>query len=321
MPPTSPPTRIALAGAGAFGMKHLDALATIDNVELAAVVTQDPDEARDIALRYGATSASTDLADVLKRDDIDAVILCTPTPLHAEQAIAAMRANKHVEVEIPLADSWADARAVAQTQRETGRICMVGHTRRFNPSHRWVHGRIQTGEFRLQQLEVRTHFLRRSNLNALNQPRTWTDHLLWHHAAHTVDLLQYQTGEAIVAASAIQGPKHPELGIAMDMSVQLLTSSGTVCTLSLSFNNDGPFGSTFRYIGDTGTYLAQYDDLTTGRGDPVDLSGANVPSNGIEGQDREFIAAIREGRAPESSVTAVLDSYRILAELEQQLGA
>jgi 2-hydroxy-4-carboxymuconate semialdehyde hemiacetal dehydrogenase len=312
--------RIALAGTGAFGRKHLDGLATIDDIELSAVVTPDLDEAKEVATRYGAASAATDLAEVLKRDDVDAVILCTPTPLHAAQAIAVMRAGKHVEVEIPLADGWADATAVARTQRETGRICMAGHTRRFNPSHRWIRARIESGDFRLQHLEVQTYFLRRSNLNALNQPRTWTDHLLWHHAAHTVDLLRYQTGEDIVAANAIQGPKHPELGIAMDMSVQLLTSGSTVCTLALSFNNDGPFGSVFRYVGDTGTYLARYDDLFTGRDEPVDLSQVGVPGNGIEGQDREFVAAIREGRQPEASVAAVLDSYRTLAQLERQLG-
>ncbi|MFI9629709.1 Gfo/Idh/MocA family oxidoreductase [Streptomyces sp. NPDC052042] len=320
MPIATSPTRIALAGTGAFGRRHLESLVTIDDAELAVVVTPHRDEARDVALRFGAAEAATDLADVLKRDDIDAVILCTPTPLHAQQAIAALRSGKHVQVEIPVADNWADVRAVAAAQRETGRICMVGHTRRFNPSHRWIRHRLGTGEFRLQQLEVRTHFLRRSNLNALNQPRTWTDHLLWHHAAHTVDLLRYQTREDIVAAHAIRGPDHPGLGIAMDMAVHLLTSGGTVCTLSLSFNNDGPQGSTFRYIGDTATYLAHYDALTSGRGEPIDLSPFDA-TPGVEGQDREFVAAIRENREPESSLTAVLDGYRTLAELEQLLAA
>jgi 2-hydroxy-4-carboxymuconate semialdehyde hemiacetal dehydrogenase len=319
MPEATRPVRVALAGIGAFGMKHLDGLAQIEDIELAALVTPDASQGREVAGRYGVTSVVTCLRDVLERDDIDAIILCTPTPLHATQAIDAMRAGKHVQVEIPAADSWADAEAVARVQRRTGRICMVGHTRRFNPSHRWIRARIQAGEFRLQHLNVQTHFLRRSNLNALNQPRTWTDHLLWHHAAHTVDLVRYQTGEEIVAANALQGPPHPELGIAMDMSVQLLTSGGSLCTLSLSFNNDGPFGSTFRYIGDTGTYVARYDDLVTGNEEQVDLSRLDVPGNGIEGQDREFASAILAERQPESSISAVLPSYQILGVLERQL--
>ncbi|MDT7593046.1 MAG: 2-hydroxy-4-carboxymuconate semialdehyde hemiacetal dehydrogenase [Pseudonocardiales bacterium] len=315
----SGPVRIALVGAGAFGIKHLDALSVIDDAVVGSVVSTPIEQAKEVAARYGATHAGTELDEVLARDDIDAVILASPTPLHAEQAVATLRAGKHVQVEIPLADSWAGAESVALAAEETGLVCMAGHTRRFNPSHRWVRGRIQAGALTLQHLEVQTYFLRRSNLNALGQPRSWTDNLLWHHAAHTVDLLRYQTGQDVVAGHVLAGPTHAELGIPMDMSIQLRTSGGTLCTLSLSFNNDGPFGSVFRYIGDTGTYLARYDDLVTGNDEPVDLSGVGVPGNGIEGQDREFVAAIRDGRAPESSVTSVLPSYRVLADLDAQL--
>jgi 2-hydroxy-4-carboxymuconate semialdehyde hemiacetal dehydrogenase len=241
--------------------------------------------------------------------------------MHSDQAIAVMRAGKHVQVEIPLADNLEDARAVLRTQRETGLVCMVGHTRRFNPSHQWIRNRILTGELRIQQLNVQTYFYRRTNMNALGEPRSWTDHLLWHHAAHTVDLFQYQTGEPVVVANAIQGPIHPELGIAMDMSIQLLTASGVVCTLSLSFNNEGPLGTFFRYICDNGTYIARYDELVTGEEAPVDLSGIGVSDNGIELQDREFISAIVEGREPNASVAAVQPCYEVLDGLERALAA
>ena len=232
-----------------------------------------------------------------------------------------MRAGKHVQVEIPLADSWTDALAVDRVQQETGLVCMVGHTRRFNPSHQWIHQRITSGDLSIQQLDVQTYFFRRTNMNALGQARSWTDHLLWHHAAHTVDLFQYQTGQHVQVAHAIQGPIHPELGIAMDMSIQLRTTEGAICTLSLSFNNDGPLGTFFRYICDNGTYLARYDDLVTGKEEPIDVSQIAVSTNGIELQDREFISAIREDREPNSSVTSVLDCYRVLGELERQLAA
>jgi 2-hydroxy-4-carboxymuconate semialdehyde hemiacetal dehydrogenase len=311
--------RIALAGAGAFGTKHLDALTAIDGVSVTSVVSRRLEQAQEVADRYGAVHASTELDEALARDDVDAVILCTPTQLHARQAIAAMRAGKHVQVEIPLADSWADALEVDRVQKETGLVAMVGHTRRFNPSHQWVHRRIVAGELAIQQLDVQTYFFRRTNMNALGRPRSWTDHLLWHHAAHTVDLFQYQTGERVEIANAVQGPIHPELGIAMDLSIQLRTTSGRLCTLSLSFNNDGPLGTFFRYICDNGTYIARYDDLVTGKEEPVDVSTVDVSTNGIELQDREFVAAIREGRQPNSSVAGVLDCYRVLGELEQQL--
>jgi 2-hydroxy-4-carboxymuconate semialdehyde hemiacetal dehydrogenase len=312
--------RIALAGAGAFGEKHLDGLKNIDGVEIVSIISRRLEQAEEVARKYGARHASTELADALARDDVDAVILCTPTQMHAAQAIACMAAGKHVQVEIPLSDSWADAEAVLKKSQETGLVCMVGHTRRFNPSHQYVHNRIVTGEFNVQQMDVQTYFFRRKNMNAKGEPRSWTDHLLWHHAAHTIDLFAYQAGR-IVTANAIQGPKHPDLGIAMDMSIQLKSESGAICTLSLSFNNDGPLGTFFRYIGDNATYIARYDDLVNGKEEPIDLSGVAVSNNGIELQDREFIAAIREGREPNSSVAQVLDCYRAIGELAQQLEA
>src|SRR5215467_10590554 len=311
--------KIALAGTGAFGIKHLDGLQNIGGVTVTSIVSRRIEQAEEIARKYGVGDATTDLAEVLARDDVDAVILCTPTQLHASQAIEAMRAGKHVQVEIPVADSWAQAQEVEWVQRETGRTCMVGHTRRFNPSHQWVRRRILAGELSIQQMDVQTYFFRRTNMNAAGQPRSWTDHLLWHHAAHTVDLFQYQTGKQAQIANAVQGPIHPQLGIAMDMSIQLRTPSGKVLTLSLSFNNDGPLGSFFRYICDNGTYIARYDDLVTGYEEKIDVSQVDVSTNGIELQDREFVAAINGGREPNSSVRDVLPCYRVLGELDTHL--
>jgi 2-hydroxy-4-carboxymuconate semialdehyde hemiacetal dehydrogenase len=315
----SKPIKVALAGAGAFGIKHLDAIKLIDGVEVVSLVSRELEKTRETAAQYGIGHVTTDLADSLALSAVDAVILCTPTQMHAAQAIACMNAGKHVQVEIPLADSLAGAEAVVTLQQKTGLVAMCGHTRRFNPSHQWVHKKIGAGEFNIQQMDVQTYFFRRSNMNALGQARSWTDHLLWHHAAHTVDLFAYQTGGTIVAANALQGPIHPTLGIAMDMSIQLKSSTGAICTLSLSFNNDGPLGTFFRYIGDTGTYIARYDDLIDAKDNKIDVSKVDVSMNGIELQDREFFAAIREGREPNGSVAQVLPCYRTLHGLEQQL--
>jgi 2-hydroxy-4-carboxymuconate semialdehyde hemiacetal dehydrogenase len=311
--------KVALAGAGAFGIKHLDAIKVIDGVEVVSLVSRELDKTRDVAAKYGIGHVSTDLADSLALKEVDAVILCTPTQMHAAQAIACMNAGKHVQVEIPLADSLAGAESVLALQQKTGLVAMCGHTRRFNPSHQWLHKKIGAGEFNIQQMDVQTYFFRRSNMNALGQARSWTDHLLWHHAAHTVDLFAYQTGGSIVAANALQGPIHPTLGIAMDMSIQLKSSTGAICTLSLSFNNDGPLGTFFRYIGDSGTYIARYDDLIDAKDNKIDVSKVDVSINGIELQDREFFAAISEGREPNASVAQVLPCYRILDQLEKQL--
>ncbi|MDR6213470.1 Gfo/Idh/MocA family oxidoreductase [Paracidovorax wautersii] len=319
MRPT-PPIKVALAGAGAFGIKHLDGIRNIDGVEVAWLVSRDLEKTRAIADKYGIPNATTDLDDVLADPTVDAVILCTPTQMHAAQAIACLNAGKHVQVEIPLCDVLADGEQVLQAQQRTGLVAMCGHTRRFNPSHQYIHRKVQAGAFNLQQMDVQTYFFRRTNMNALGEPRSWTDHLLWHHAAHTVDLFAYQAGE-IVQAHALQGPIHPTLGIAMDMSIQLRSRSGAICTLSLSFNNDGPLGTFFRYIGDSATYVARYDDLVNGREEKIDVSQVDVSMNGIELQDREFFAAIREGREPNASIAQVLPCYRVLHQLEQQLNA
>jgi 2-hydroxy-4-carboxymuconate semialdehyde hemiacetal dehydrogenase len=313
--------RVALAGAGAFGQKHLDALKLIDGVEITSVIGRELDKTQEVAKKYGIGHATTDLNETLKRSDVDAVILATPTQMHASQSIACLNAGKHVQVEIPLCDKLADGKAVVQAQEKTGLVAMVGHTRRFNPSHQFVHKRIEKGEFHIQQMDVQTYFFRRTNMNALGQPRSWTDHLLWHHAAHTVDLFQYQTGSRVVKANAVQGPIHPALGIAMDMSIQLKAENGAICTLSLSFNNEGPLGTFFRYIGDTATYIARYDDLYNGKDEKIDVSKVDVSMNGIELQDREFVAAIREGREPNASVANVLPCYEVLDRLESRLSA
>jgi len=311
--------KVALAGAGAFGVKHLDGIKNIDGVEVISLVGRELDATRQVATEYGIPHVSTDLADSLAIGEVDAVILCTPTQLHAAQASACLKAGKHVQVEIPLADSLKDAQAVVDLQKSSGLVAMCGHTRRFNPSHQWVHQKILGGEFNIQQMDVQTYFFRRTNMNALGQPRSWTDHLLWHHAAHTVDLFAHQARSPIVKANAIEGPIHPTLGIAMDMSIQLKAQNGAICTLSLSFNNDGPLGSFFRYIGDTGTYIARYDDLFTGREEKIDVSKVDVSMNGIELQDREFFAAIREGREPNASVAQVLPCYQVLHDLDRQV--
>lgn len=312
--------KVLLSGPGAFGLKHLDGIKNIDDVEVVSLVGRTLDKTQGVADQYGIGHVSTNLGEALEETEAEAVILCTPTQQHASESMQCMRAGKHVQVEIPLADSWADAQAVMGTQQETGLVCMVGHTRRFNPSHQWVHNRIKAGELNVQQMDVQTYFFRRKNINAKGEARSWTDHLLWHHAAHTVDLFAYQAGSPIVKANAIQGPIHPELGIALDMSVQLQAENGAICTLSLSFNNDGPLGTFFRYICDNGTYIARYDDLVDGREEPIDVSQVDVSMNGIELQDREFFSAIEEGREPNSSVSKVLPCYKVLHDLEQQLG-
>jgi 2-hydroxy-4-carboxymuconate semialdehyde hemiacetal dehydrogenase len=311
--------KICVAGQGAFGVKHLEAISRIDGVEVVSLAGGNPAGTEEVAKKFDIPHWTSDLGESLKQPGVEAVILATPTQMHAKQAEQCMRAGKHVQIEIPMADSLADSEHILKVQKETGLIAMAGHTRRFNPSHQWIHKRIKAGELKVQQMNVQTYFFRRTNMNAAGKPRSWTDHLLWHHACHTVDLFQYQTGESVSQCHAFEGPLHPELKIAMDMSIGMKTPSGAICTLSLSFNNKGPQGTFFRYICDNGTYVAYYDDLVDGDQKQVDLSKVDVSMNGIELQDREFFAAIREKREPNSSVAQCLPAMQTLDRLERSL--
>jgi 2-hydroxy-4-carboxymuconate semialdehyde hemiacetal dehydrogenase len=312
--------KIVMVGQGAFGQKHMDGLKNIDGVEVVSLAGGKPESVEAVAKKYGIPHWTSNLAESLAQPGVDAAIIASPTQMHADQAVQVLQAGKHVEIEIPIADSLADAERIHKAQQDSGLIAMAGHTRRFNPSHQWVHNRISAGELKLQHLIVQTFFFRRKNMNLEGKPRSWTDHLLWHHACHTVDLFQYQTGETASDVQALEGPMHPELGIAMDMSIGMKVPSGAACSLALSFNNDGPQGTFFRYICDNGTYIARYDDLFDGKDKQIDLTGVAVSSNGIELQDREFIAAIQEGREPNSSVAQVLPAMQTLHRLEQCLG-
>jgi 2-hydroxy-4-carboxymuconate semialdehyde hemiacetal dehydrogenase len=310
------PLKVCLAGAGAFGTRHLEAIALIDGMQVVSLVGRERARTQAVADRFGIAHVATELGESLARPEIEAVILCTPTQLHARQAIACLEAGKHVQVEIPMADNLADAQELVRVQQRTGLVAMAGHTRRYNPSHQWIHNRLRSGELMLRQMDVQTYFFRRTNMNALGEARSWTDHLLWHHACHTVDLFQYQTGATATQVSAMQGPPHPNLNIAMDMSVQLKAACGALCTLSLSFNNDGPLGSVFRYICDQGTFVARYDELFDGRDNRIDVSAVDVSMNGIELQDRDFLRAIEHQAEPVAAVSRVLGAYRTLHRLQ-----
>ena len=314
--------KIAVAGQGAFGIKHLEAIQNIPGIEVVSLAGGRPAGTEEVAKKWKIPHWTSDFGEMLKQPGIEAVIIASPTQVHAAQATQAMRAGKHVLIEIPIADTLADSEEILHVAEQTGVVAMAGHVRRFNPSHQYVHNKITAGELRIQQMDVQTYFFRRTNMNAAGQPRTWTDHLLWHHACHTVDLFQWQTGELPSVAYAVEGPHHPELKIAMDMGILLKApKSGSILTLSLSFNNNAQQGSFFRYIGDTGTYKAYYDDLSDGKDNVIDLTKVDVSMNGIELEDREFFAAIKEKRQPKSSVKDCLEAMRTLDRLEKVMNS
>ena len=164
--------KVGLAGQGAFGIKHLEAVRNIPGVEVITLTGGNQEATREVAQKFGIPHYTGDLAESLKQPGLDAMLLATPTQMHASQAIQCLQAGKHVMVEIPMADNLADSEKLVQVQKQTGLVAMAGHTRRFNPSHQWIRRRIVAGELKVLQMDVQTYFFRRTNMNALGKPRS-----------------------------------------------------------------------------------------------------------------------------------------------------
>jgi 2-hydroxy-4-carboxymuconate semialdehyde hemiacetal dehydrogenase len=308
--------KIALAGTGAMGEVHAKALRNIAGVEVVSVAGRTEEHAKEFAAKWNIPYASADLEACIDQPGVDAVILTTPSDQHCEQTLLALGKGKHVQVEIPMALNLADSQRMLQAQKQAGRVLMVTHTRRFANPHREIRRRIREGTFRLYHMVVETYFFRRTNLNMFGQPRSWVDNLLWHHGCHSVDLAQWILDDPNWDAWGQRGPDHPELKIPMDISVAMKSTSGVLFTMAMSFNNKGPFGGFYRYIGEEETYKVYRDSMTDSEGKEVEFADTTLA---FDRQDIEFVSAIREGREPESSAASVVPTMALLDKIDQAM--
>lgn len=308
--------KICLAGTGAMGATHAKALAKIGGVEIVSVASRTEEGGAKFAAEHGISFHSTSLEACLDRPGVEAVILTTPSAQHCEQTLLALGRGMHVQVEIPMSLNLPDAEKMAAAARRAGRVCMVTHTRRFSSPHREIRRRIQEGRFHLHHMVVETYFFRRTNLNMHGEARSWVDSLLWHHACHSVDLAYWVTGDANWNVWGQKGPDHPALGIPMDLTVAMKSARGPIFTMAMSFNNKGPFGGFYRYIGEEDTYKVFRDTMTDGEGREVALDGILA----FDRQDVEFVSAIREGRQPESSAESCVPTMALLDGIERAMG-
>src|SRR3954468_10108939 len=307
--------KICLAGTGAMGVIHAKALAKIDGVEIVSIASRTEDSGKKFAEEYKIPFTSTSLEACIDRPGVDAVIITTPSDQHHDQTILALGKGKHVQVEIPMALSLKDSQNMLAAAKKAGKTCMITHTRRFAAPHREMLKRIQEGTFHLHHLVVETYFFRRQNLNMHGEARSWVDNLLWHHGCHSVDLAHWVLGEPNFEVWGQQGPLHPELGIPMDMTVAMRSKKGPLFSMAMSFNNKGPFGGFYRYIGEEDTYKIYRDSMTDSEGKDVPLD----PMLAFDRQDVEFVSAIREGREPESSAASVVPSMALLDKIDRAM--
>ncbi|MEO8258181.1 MAG: Gfo/Idh/MocA family oxidoreductase [Acidobacteriota bacterium] len=307
--------KICLAGTGAMGVIHAKALQKIDGVDVVSIASRTEDSGRKFAQEYGIPFSSTSLEACLDRPGVEAVILTTPSDQHCDQTLLALAKGKHVQVEIPMALNLADSGRMLAASRDAGKTLMVTHTRRFSSPHREIKRRIGEGTFHLQHMVVETYFFRRTNLNMHGQPRSWVDNLLWHHGCHSVDIAQWLLDDPDWDVWGQKGPDHPDLGIPMDLTVAMKSKAGPLFSMAMSFNNKGPFGGFYRYIGEEDTYKVYRDSMTDSEGKDVALD----PMPAFDRQDVEFVSAIREGRQPESSAASVVPTMALLDRIDRAM--
>ncbi len=308
--------KICLAGTGAMGEIHAKALAAIEGVEIASIAARTDGSAQEFAAKWKIPFGSANLEECIDRPGVDAVILTTPIDQHCDQTLLALSKGKHVQVEIPMALNLADSQKMLDAQKRAGKVLMVTHTRRFANPHREIRRHIQDGSFHLHHMVVETYFFRRTNLNMHGQPRSWVDNLLWHHGCHSVDLAHWILSEPNWECWGQKGPDHRELKIPMDISVGMKSSKGPLFTMAMSFNNKGPFGGFYRYIGEEETYKVYRDSMTDSEGKEVQFDDNTLA---FDRQDIEFVAAIREGREPESSAASVVPTMALLDKIDKAM--
>jgi 2-hydroxy-4-carboxymuconate semialdehyde hemiacetal dehydrogenase len=308
--------KICLAGTGAMGEIHMKALEKLNDVQVISVNSRTEEGGKAFAEKWKIPFQSTNLEACIDRPGVDAVILTTPSSMHPEQTILALNKGKHVQVEIPMSLNLPDARKMLEVAKKSGKICMVTHTRRFSAPHREIRRRVQEGSFHLHHMVVETYFFRRSNTNMHGQARSWVDNLLWHHGCHSVDLAYWILNDPDLEAWGQEGPDHPVMQIPMDMTIGMRSKKmKTTISMALSFNNRGPFGGFYRYIGEEETYKVYRDGMTDSEGKEVPLQGPIA----FDLQDVEFVGAIREGREPESSAASCVPTMALLDKIEKSM--
>ena len=299
-----------------MGEIHVKALKKIDNVTVVSVAGRTDSGVKEFAAKWNIPHASTNLEECIDRPGVDAVILTTPSDQHHDQTVMALRKGKHVQVEIPMALNLADSQHMLDEAKKAGKTLMVTHTRRFANPHREIRRRIQEGTFHLHHMVVETYFFRRTNLNMHGQPRSWVDNLLWHHGCHSVDLAQWILSEPTWDVWGQKGPDHHELKIPMDITVAMKSRKGPLFTMAMSFNNKGPFGGFYRYIGEEDTYKVYRDSMTDSEGNDVVFDDNTAA---FDRQDIEFVGAIREGREPESGAASVVPTMALLDKIDKAM--
>ena len=309
--------RLCLVGYGSIARSHMRALQGED-VDLAWVVGRLAEPTEEFAREYGFAHHTTDLATALDDPSVDAVLITSPSDIHAAQTEMALRAGKHVLCEIPLAMRLDDVDRLIALADQMDRRLMVCHTQRYHPSMIVARERIASGLVRPHHLIGRFMFLRRENVNWVGRRRSWTDNLLWHHGCHAVDTALWLLGATEVEVSGHLALPGKHLGIPMDLAIVMRTPQDQIINIAMSYNTHIPQHD-YLIIGEDETLLATLRELRN-QSTTLYAQREDAP-DAIATQDREFLAAVREGREPAVSGRAVRPAMAALQKAQDQFDA
>lgn len=306
---------LCIVGYGSIAEVHRRSFARIPGVAIGAVAGRLLAPTQAFAEKCGAALATVDYAEALAQDDIDTVVITSPSARHAAQAQEALEAGKHVLVEIPLALSLQESELLTALAERQGRTMMVAHTMRFWPTLTAARQRIAEGELHVHSVFIHYGFLRRENVNWQGRRRSWTDNLLWHHGCHAVDTALWLLGEPAAEVSGFMGPAHKELGIPLDLTVSLRTPRDQVVSCALSYNTMRPLFDIL-IIGEEATLAVRNGRLVDQSDQILAAGGENEEASAVYLQDIEFISALRQEREPLVTGEAVLPTMRALQAVQ-----
>ena len=312
---------LCVIGYGMMGVWHSEALAEEEHF----VVGRRPEATAEFAERYGYRRWSVDLEDALADPAVDpavdAVIVASPSELHADMALRCLAHGKPTLVEIPIAMSYAASeRVVAEAE---GRELTLGvvHPMRFRKERAPLRGQLARGEEHIRHIHGRFFIHRLKNVGATGYHRSWIDNLLWHHTTHLLDLGLWMLavdGAPIRSLSQFMPAPDPHTGIPMEVVLLVETEADQSLLCSGSYYSRERLYDTM-IVTDRDSYRLNILDstLTTGAG----TVRIESEQDNCTLCTRDFVAALEQGCEPAVPGRGVLPTMRVLQDVQDRWDA
>ncbi|MGI5131649.1 Gfo/Idh/MocA family protein [Pseudonocardia sp. CA-107938] len=332
--------RFAVLGAGVIGKVHAKALAELADVaRLAVVVDTDLAKAQALAEQYGAR-ASDDLDAVLADDQVDAVTICTPSGLHADGAVSALEAGKHVVVEKPLDVTLAAADRVIDAEKRTGKTVAVISQHRFDHSTEKVLAAVAAGRLGTLTSAVASHAWWRGQTyyDSGDWRGTWAldgGGAIMNQTVHTIDLLCATMGTPVEVFAYTACLAHERIEVEDTAVAVVKFASGALGMIHGTTAAYPGLDASLRVYGSKGSAVISDDELvfvheTVGEAAEIGMP-EGAAANQVTAEDHDvvvhglglahraqladFVDAVTTGRAPRVGTTQARTALSVILAL------